>query len=746
MPKLPIQRNNGNEKTPVIVLVIGLIQDDDDFHSEVINFVQHTSRSGVNFIYCKNLEEVERLSTKNEIHVVLLDMSLQSGNGSCIITQVHSQLPEKPIIVLTSIDENLMNLDLQNKGVQDYLAIEHLDSNFLMHSIYYAIERQKMQNFLEEKDISLAQRHFQLSQLLSHTIDGVLIVDLKGTIQFVNPAGEHLLGEQNSDLLNSTFDYPLHNHQNFEIEIVRDNGDTSVIESRVVDTSWENKPAYLITLRDITELKKIQAQNEQTRIREKHLAYHDLLTGLPNRQLVNDRMSQALVQSLRENKQFALLFLDLDGFKNVNDSLGHAQGDLLLKNVAKRLKKCVRISDTVGRYGGDEFVILMNDISRDEDAARVAQKIIVSINEPFAIKKQHVQITTSIGIAIFPTDGNTTSDLLQNADTAMYHAKNNGKGTAKFYNQDIQISSTATFDLDYNLRKAFKNNEYLIHFQPQIESQNNNIIGIEALLRWNHPKFGIIDPKKYLPKTEYGGFNEKLGLWFLDQSCRQYKGWKSRHDYQLKLALNLSPYQIRQKNLEKTLDMLLDKYQISAHSLNLEICGCEVNLKSTQVMEQLNNLTQYGISLTYVGFGKQDCSFPHLIEFPFDFFKIDENTTALIKQKNSFRKALQGIIQIAHQFDKSVIACGVETEKDIEILKNMGCDLLQGHGICKPVPEAGLINFIDSKEAQLIKKIQTTGYKNEIHTVDHQKIVPASTGQRLSRGQLASPLDSNILH
>ncbi len=708
-----LKKDDRRAETPVIILVIGLLRQDDCYISELIDFVQHTSETELIFIYCKNFNEVRQLSILENVNVILLDLTEQEKSSQCLISSVNQLIPDQPIIAFTTLDADLMHLNLQHESVQDYLAIEHLDSNFLKHSIHYAIQKQHIQNGRRESGLSLEQRCRQLNQILSSSIDGVLIIDMKNKIRFINPAGEFLLGAKRNQLLNTFFAHPLHDRTKFEIKQANSRGKVMILEARSVRTSWENQFAFLVTLRNITDEKKQHVRDEKQRLRVKHLAYHDLLTRLPNRQLLDDRLTQALVQGRRENKRFALLFLDLDDFKEINDTCGHHTGDEILRKVARRLTNCVRESDTVGRYGGDEFVIIMNDISESADAAKVSSKIISQIKRPFILGNRQIHLTTSIGIAIFPVDGNTISQLLHHADAAMYLAKKNRKGTYNFYNRTIKLNKQLTERKEFNLRGAYKKHEFIIYYQPQIECGGNLIAGVEALLRWQHPKRGILNPEDFLPKVKNSKFSEKLGLWILSQAVGQCKCWQSQYGFDLRVALSLSDFQWHQKNLPHKMQAILENLDLSPGALNLEIDGRQADFTSHIFRLRLHNLHRTGVNLTYVGFGKDNCSMPYLLELPFDIFKIDTATTAFIRQKTSMRKAFAALIDMVHSFDKTVIASGVESEDDIRMLRALGCDLLQGPGCCEPLPVARISDFIRStrKKTHFYTKIQKAGFQ-----------------------------------
>jgi diguanylate cyclase (GGDEF)-like protein len=426
-----------------------------------------------------------------------------------------------------------------------------------------------------------------------------------------------------------------------------------------------------------------------------HDAMHDMLTGLPNRYVFMDRLGQAVHTRSRDREYlYAVMFIDLDRFKNVNDSLGHSAGDELLKGVAKRVSACLRPGDTLARLGGDEFVILVNDFKHVSDVTGLAERINVALAEPVDIHGQELVINASIGIALGSDDYMNPAHLLRDSDIAMYRAKNTGSGKHYIYNESIRQDTMERLKTETELRKAVDNNQLIVYYQPIIELSSGSIYGLEALLRWDHPDRGIIQPDDFIPLAEQTGLIVPIGFWVMETSCEQMKKWKQAYPEhsEMTLSVNLSCKQFLQNNLVESISDILRRTQIdkSDFLLNLEITETVVMQNASCSTDILQDLKALGIRLAVDDFGTGYSSLAYLQRFPIDILKIDKQFVSMIDRDEDSRSIVNTVIELAENLNLRVVAEGIETAEQLEILKETGCHYGQGFFISRPVSGAQL--------------------------------------------------------
>lgn len=429
---------------------------------------------------------------------------------------------------------------------------------------------------------------------------------------------------------------------------------------------------------------------------ERYLAYHDMLTGLPNRQLFYERLRQAVVHSKRNTKMLAILFIDLDGFKTVNDTLGHRAGDLLLKSIAEKLKSSVRENDTVARLGGDEFTIKLADIVHPRDATKVAEKILRLFFEPFTVEGKELFITASIGISIYPHHGHDAEMLVKNADLAMYRAKQQGKNKCTLYDLSFHALDNDRFAQKNSLMKALEAGELIAHYQPQMNLNNGTISGIEALVRWQHPEMGYLLPERFIPLAEETGLIVPLGEWMLRTACEQAKAWQDAGYHPGKVAVNISARQFRNNGLAETVSKTLKDTALAPDQLVLEItesCAMEDVEYTKKTLQELKNL---GVSIALDDFGTGYSSLNYLKRFPVDKLKIDRSFVKGIPTNANDRAITAAIIALAHCLQLEVIAEGVENEEQLSFLRSEKCDEIQGYHFSQPLPDRGVAKLFES--------------------------------------------------
>jgi diguanylate cyclase (GGDEF)-like protein/PAS domain S-box-containing protein len=427
------------------------------------------------------------------------------------------------------------------------------------------------------------------------------------------------------------------------------------------------------------------------------LAHHDPLTGLPNRLLLKDRMGQAIVHAERTGNKVALLFVDLDRFKAVNDSFGHPAGDALLRDAAQRLLACMRDSDTISRHGGDEFLVVLTDLQDSEVPAQIAAKIMATLGEPFQIETHEATISASVGIAVYPEDGVGFDELLQKADTAMYHAKEAGRNAFRFYTERMNADAQERLDLHGRLRRALERDEFVLYYQPVVDLKSGQVVGGEALVRWASPDRGLVAPGQFIPAAEHSGLIVPLGEWVLQEACRELAHWHAQGCPQLSLSVNISSIQFRRGDVEETVLRALSASGASPAALELELTESILIDGAEQVLATIGRLQTLGVRLAIDDFGTGYSSLAYLKRFAVDKLKIDQSFVRDIVTDRDDAAIVRAVIQMAASLDLKVVAEGVETEAVAAELRAMHCDLVQGYHFGRPMPAADFRRLIGLK-------------------------------------------------
>lgn len=542
--------------------------------------------------------------------------------------------------------------------------------------------------------------------------EGILITDAQQCILSVNPAFEAVTGYSAEEVIGKTpaliashrhderFYAAIHEsleatgHWRGEVWNRRRNGEVypEWLGVSVVRES-DGRPKYFIYIfSDMTERQAAQQRIE-------FLAHHDPLTGLPNRLLLRDRMEQAQALAVRMHSRVALMFLDLDRFKTINDSLGHPAGDILLKEVVERLKGCVRESDTISRQGGDEFVILLNDV-RDSDAvSRVADKIHQRMGQPIMLGNHSLITSFSIGITLYPDDGEEFDSLLQKADTAMYHAKEAGRNGHRFFTEQMNLQVVEHLTLESQLRQALENQEFVLHYQPQLDLHEGGIVGVEALIRWNSPEGGLISPARFIPVAEDSGMIVPIGAWVLGEACRQARAWQDAGLPPLVVAVNLSAVQFRRPDLVNTVINALVLSDLDSQWLELELTESILIQDAEATLDSVRRLKALGVRLSVDDFGTGYSSLAYLKRFAVDKLKIDQSFIRDLVSDPDDAAIVRAIIQMARSLKLKTIAEGVETEELANLLRIFHCDEIQGFWFATPMPADELEAFVRAHQA-----------------------------------------------
>ncbi|HWT35700.1 MAG TPA: EAL domain-containing protein [Paraburkholderia sp.] len=436
---------------------------------------------------------------------------------------------------------------------------------------------------------------------------------------------------------------------------------------------------HIAVINDVTALIRYQEQLE-------YQANYDSLTRLPNRNLLRDRLQHALIVAQRHHKGVAVVFIDLDGFKNVNDSLGHSVGDRLLSVVADRLARCARASDTVARHGGDEFVIVMTDTVDEQSLIAWMERVRASISEPVWLDGTELYVGCSMGASLFPQDGDDAETLMKKADLAMYRAKDMGRNTFQFFQPEMNANVSVRLNLERRLRRALRDNEFLLHYQPQVDIETGQVVGMEALVRWRDPEVGLIPPSQFIPVAEESGLIGPLSEWVLREACRQNKAWQDEGLPPARVSVNLSARQFQQRDIAKLVMQVLEETGLDPQYLELELTESTIMRNAEEAVSMLNELHALGIGLAIDDFGTGYSSLSYLKRFPVDRLKIDRSFVSDIGESSDDETITSAIIALAHSLNLQVIAEGVETSTQLDFLKERACDEMQGYFFAKPLP------------------------------------------------------------
>jgi len=448
------------------------------------------------------------------------------------------------------------------------------------------------------------------------------------------------------------------------------------------------------------QLAQANEQLEEVNAQLQHVAMHDALSGLPNRLLLADRLSQAIAQAERHQNRFAVFVVDLDRFKAINDSLGHLAGDAMLKEVARRLASVLRKADTLARLGGDEFVLVLNEISSAQDVETIAGRVLADIARPVKLSDLELHTSASIGISLFPADGTDAETLLQHADAAMYHAKKNGRNTYQLFVLAMNAFAKDRLELENGLRRALVQGEFVLHYQPKVDVRDGGIDSAEALIRWQHPTRGLTGPLDFIPLAEESGLILPIGEWVLREACRQACAWQTAGLRPLRVAVNLSAQQFRQKNLVAVVRSALNAARLEPRYLELELTESAVMHDAEQSIEILQQLSALGVRISVDDFGTGYSSLSYLRRLPLDKLKIDRAFIRDVVTSRDDAAIVRAIVSLAHNLRLKVIAEGVETPDQLAFLRELGCDQYQGYHYSVPVPDNVFVEMLREHQAK----------------------------------------------
>lgn len=652
-------------------------------------------------------EGVKRLQ-KGGVDIVLADLVLKESEGIDTFDALFETAQPVPIMTLCNEDNETDAIEAVQRGAQGYLSKGYFPHGLIPQALRSIIQRKKVEDalFVEKERARVT---------LESIGDGVLSTDVAGNITYLNAEAERMTGWTRDEasgrpvaeifrLVDADTKQPARNPVELVIEqeknmalyarslLVRRDGYESPIEDSaapIFDRSGAITGA-VVTFHDVSEAQAMARKMA-------HLAEHDYLTSLPNRLLLQDRLTQAIAFAERHHTQVAVLFLDLDNFKHINDSLGHSAGDKLLVSVAKRLVAQVRQSDTVSRLGGDEFVVMVLEDTHEEHSTIAAEKIVRALAEPHHVAGNELHITTSIGISLFPSDGANAEVLLKNADTAMYHAKKKGRNNYQFFNAEMNARAVERHVIEAELRRAIRLNEFVLHYQPKVDLLSGRVTGVEALIRWDHPERGIVFPESFIPVAEDSGLIVQIGRIVLGQACAQGKAWQDEGIGPLSVAVNISALEFRDKDFLNNLTQITHTTGMDPRQLQLELTESVLmrNVAASQTL--LQALKKLGVLLAVDDFGTGYSSLSYLSQLPIDVLKIDQSFVQTIAGDAGNGVIVDAVISMGTSLRQRVIAEGVETMDQLDFLNEHRCHEGQGYLFSAAMPPDEFGTFFRSQ-------------------------------------------------
>lgn len=647
--------------------------------------------------------------------LLLLDLRMPDMTGIEVMQFIKSRNLDVTVIVVSGDSSFDGAVGVLRQGAYDYVKKPYAPEE-LLRTVDNAVHKRRLERENSAMQARLAESEKLHRYIVNSSPDIIYMLDPEGHFTFLNERVEVLLGYRTEDLLGKHYSAILHEEdveqaqyrfnerrtgerasRNVELRLKCRDGISAprLFESSELPIEMSAMGVYARTesggrgeflgtygvARDITDRKKAEEIIS-------YQANHDLLTGLPNRTLLKDRLSLAISHSRRNSQSLAVLFLDLDRFKLINDTLGHVAGDELLQSVSSRLKDCLREGDTLARVGGDEFMLLLPEVRTDDDAARVAEKVIQVLKQPFVIDGHDVFVSVSIGVSIYPRDGKTMDTLIKNADIAMYHIKERGKDGVQFFSHHMNATLSRYLSLESGMRKALELGQFRVYYQPQVDVSTGQVVGLEALIRWQHPTRGLLPPMEFVPLAEENGLIIPIGEWLLRTACEEIARWRKAGLPPVRIAVNLSALQVEQPQFVERVIAVLDENDLPGSLLELEITENVIMKDMDIVVQKLRHLSSRGIRIAIDDFGTGYSSLSYLRKLPIHTLKIDRSFVHDIRYEAGDGSIVTAIVAMAKGLRLKLIAEGVEHAVQLEYLRELGCHEMQGYLFSRPL-EAG---------------------------------------------------------
>ncbi|MBE9559591.1 MAG: EAL domain-containing protein [Proteobacteria bacterium] len=649
---------------------------------------------------------------QNKYDLVLLDLHMPYVSGHDVMDHINSNKIDTSVIIVSGETSFEAAKNACTQGAYDFLRKPYATDELII-TINNALKEKRLQKQNAFMQLQLSESERLHRYIVNTSPDIIYILDRDGHFTFINERIESLLGFSKEEIVGKHYSFLVHHDdmeqakyvfnerrigtraaKNIELRLkCKDDGKSRHFNNRTLPIELsamgmytpedESKNSYTGTYgvaRDVTE-RKIAEETINFQ------AYHDLLTKLPNRALLRDRLSLAINQAKRENEKLAVMFLDLDRFKNINDSLGHMIGDELLQQVSMRLKECIRAADTLARFGGDEFTLMLPKLHEGhEDASKLAEKITNTLKKPFNVDGHELYVSASIGIALYPQDGTDMDSLIKHADVAMYHVKGQGKNGYQFYSNEMNVPYIKKLSMDTGIHKALDNDEFNLVYQPQINLRTGEIVGVEALLRWEHPEHGAISPSEFIPFAEESGLIIDIGCWVLKSACAELSRWRDAGLPEIRMSVNISTRQLMEDSIVKDIINILKDYNLPGHCLELEITEHAIMNDMDSVVRKLKELSAHDITIAIDDFGTGYSSLSYLHKLPIQTLKIDRTFLKESRINKSDNTIINTIVAMAKGLNLNVIAEGVESQSQLEYLREIDCCEAQGFLFGKPLP------------------------------------------------------------
>ena len=652
--------------------------------------------AGYTVLTATHTDKAKEMLVEGGIDLLVLDYSLPGGeNGLAFFKDLRKSGFSLPVIMVTGRDNEALVIEALRAGVSDFIPKSQTYLEYLPEAIHRVMTQLHTQQ-------ALAKSEAQFSGIIEAAMDAIIRLDTLGNIVLFNPSAQEMFSVTASEVLGQPVIRFLEQWGTTGIADKMTSGASSLTrfetfghriggEKFPVEVSASQmilEGAFILIIRDVTERKKAEE-------RLKAMALHDALTGLSSRVQLLDRLNQSILLAERHRYIVAVLFLDLDHFKTINDAMGHAVGDCLLKAVAERLTACVRKGDTVARYGGDEFIIVLTGMTDLEPIVRVLQKIINQFLQPFELSKT-LSITASIGVGVYPTDGEDSNTLLKAADAAMYRIKDFGRNNYQFYTKEMQLAAIRKSVLDESLRLALTRDEFLLHYQPEIDCSTGQVTGVEALLRWRRPSGELVYPMEFIRVAEESGTIIQIGKWALRTACEQNIAWQ-KAGISLLISVNISARQLTQPDFAKMVEQILQETALPPESLVLEINEMTMMNHQEQTQITLIRLKEQGVQIAMDDFGMGEF-LGFMSRVPIDRLKIASSFVKHITTDQTHAAVTKASITLAHSMKMKVVAKGVETDEQKGFLRSLLCDMAQGYFIAAPLEETALIAWIQERQ------------------------------------------------
>lgn len=698
-PENNSSRSNDNSDTTQTGRV--LVVDDDQRLAESLRSLLSLRGYAVDMVF-GGRSAISRLES-TAYDVVLLDLAMPDVDGHQVLQYMRSaRLKALAIVVSGESAVDHVSRALR-QGAHDYIKKPYV-ADELMTTVTNAVRKKRLEDSHQQMQRRLSKSERLHRFLVNNSPDIIFILDQQGCFSFINNKVEALLGYRRSDILGkhitAIVDAEDQEKARYFFEHAHTSNDSErainmALVSQAANASETRKRHFELTMSTISDGDVLEADvgnryeiygtardiSDQIEAEEfiNFQAYHDILTRLPNRSLFKDRLSVAITQAHRNQEKLAVMFIDLDRFKVINDSLGHTMGDRLLQSVSQRLLSCVRKGDTLSRFGGDEFTLLLPDIKNESTALQVAEKMLDSIKTPFDIAGHEIYIGASIGIAVYPEAGDDIEALIKNADIAMYRIKSSGKNGSILFNAEMNGSATRRHSLEQDLRKALQNNELEICYQPLVDTTNTNLYGVEALIRWNHPRYGRLSPAEFIPIAEDSRLIVEIDRHTMREACLHVGALHKKGHPELSLSINLSPVMVEREDFVQHIFDTLQATAFPPHRLQLEITEGLLLNDRRDIVNKLLQLTGSGINLAIDDFGTGFSSLSYLHKFPINTLKIDRSFVQKLHSESEDACIVSAIVSMAHGLKMSIVAEGVEHMFQFNYLRSLGCNIVQGY-------------------------------------------------------------------